>query len=260
MADFITLEKFNAIDGLVHGFGTAFTNDAVGGFDKSDSLEQIEDKKNLTLEFSKKRAVELSGKGFESVLTILQCQRENLLVVRNDMDEKYLPPADTIRCDGIITDKPGILLGIKTADCLPVLICDPIKKVAGAVHAGWMGSYKRILIKAVKRMQKEFGCNPENIMLAMGPSARACCYEVGEEFLERFDSHKDEIIIKKNGKLYFDNIKYNRLQAKALGIDENNISITENCTMCDSEENFYSYRKHGEHCGRMLSYIGFRNK
>jgi len=257
MADFITLNGFNSVDGLVHGFGTAFADSQVGGFADADSFEELERKKDLTLQLAAEKAADISGDSFDAVFTILQCQRDNLLVIDKELDENYLPAADCIRCDGIITNRPGLLIGIKTADCLPILISDPVNRVIAAVHAGWLGSYKRIMMRAVKRMQNEFGSEPANLQLAMGPSARSCCYEVGEEFLERFSRYKEQVLrADEDGQLFFDNVKYNQLQANALGIKPENIHVCDNCTMCDTEESFYSYRKHGDHCGRMLSFIG----
>jgi YfiH family protein len=92
------------------------------------------------------------------------------------------------RADGLITDEPRLLLGIQTADCIPVLVADKKRRVVGAFHAGWRGTVKRIVELAVGRMRLEFGSRPEDLIAAIGPGVGACCYAVGEEVLSEFES------------------------------------------------------------------------
>ena len=92
------------------------------------------------------------------------------------------------KADGLITDEPGLLLGIQTADCIPVLVADRKRRAVGAFHAGWRGTVKRIVELGVGRMRLEFGSRPEDLVAAIGPGVSACCYAVGEEVLSEFES------------------------------------------------------------------------
>lgn len=88
--------------------------------------------------------------------------------------------------DALVTDQPAVLLSVRTADCLPVLIVDPRRRAVAAVHAGWRGLLKRIVEKTVERMHGVFGSEPRDLVAALGPSIRACCYEVGPEVVGAF--------------------------------------------------------------------------
>ena len=87
-----------------------------------------------------------------------------------------------------MTDEPGLLLGIQTADCIPVLVADRRRRAVAAFHAGWRGTVKRIVENGIGRMRMEFGSRPEDLLAAIGPGILACCYAVGEEVLSEFES------------------------------------------------------------------------
>lgn len=95
-------------------------------------------------------------------------------------------PASSTEADGLLTDDPGVVIGVKTADCLPVFFEDPVKQVVGAVHAGWRGLHAGILEKTVAKMTAVYGSCPGDLRAAIGPAIRGCCYEVGPEFGEYF--------------------------------------------------------------------------
>src|SRR5207244_7005375 len=98
------------------------------------------------------------------------------------------PPLGTLTADGLITNVPGLLLTIQTADCVPILLVDVKKKVVGAFHAGWRGTVKRIVEKGVGTMRAEFGSEPKNIHAAIGPCIAQCCYAVGDKVVDQFRS------------------------------------------------------------------------
>ncbi len=159
--------------------------------------------------------------------------------------------------DGIITPLKKIFIGVKVADCLPVLIYDPVREIIGAVHSGWRGTAAGILKKTLFAMEKRFNCKVSNIILAFGPSIKGCCYEVGEEVLEAV-SHQTpskEFIMRRNGKYHIDIAKANLLQALSLGVRYENIWISEDCTYCKNTE-YASYRFHGKKAGRQYGVIG----
>ncbi|MFQ5927676.1 MAG: polyphenol oxidase family protein, partial [Terriglobia bacterium] len=88
--------------------------------------------------------------------------------------------------DALITTEPGLLLAVQVADCLPILLVDPVRRVVAAVHAGWRGTLARIVEKTVGRMQMRFGSEPRRLVAAIGPGIHGCCYEVGREVYERY--------------------------------------------------------------------------
>ena len=168
-------------------------------------------------------------------------------------------------CDGYVTDNKGITLGIKTADCVPILLYysdkNTSRSVISAVHAGWRGTHKNITSVAVLKMI-EMGSVADKIKVAIGPSIRSCCYEVAEEFYQAFcdslgeDNAKLFIkpTIKKDGHYLADLVGINRYLLEKCGILPQNIDVAEVCTFCCQEE-FYSHRRSGNERGTMLSAI-----
>ncbi|MCX8034120.1 MAG: peptidoglycan editing factor PgeF [Thermodesulfovibrio sp.] len=159
--------------------------------------------------------------------------------------------------DGVITDKKGILIGVKVADCLPILLYDPVIKVIAAVHAGWRSTAKGILKKTVIKMSEIFNCKVSNIIIAMGPHIKGCCYEVGQEVIEALNRETPslEYVISLNGKKHVDLAIANRIQALSIGINTENIWISSDCTYCN-HVHYASYRFHGKKAGRQYGIIG----
>lgn len=159
--------------------------------------------------------------------------------------------------DGLITDRRGIFIGVKVADCLPILLYAKDKKVIGAVHSGWRGTAKGILKKALLKMIDSFKVETSEILISIGPSIRGCCYEVGDEVIEalREETEGDSFIISGNGKRKVDLVLANIIQAKRVGIPLDNIWYSDLCTCCNSKI-FASYRKEGKVVGRQYGVIG----
>src|SRR5256885_12822547 len=97
-------------------------------------------------------------------------------------------PQHALAGDGLLTQTPGLLLSIQTADCVLILLFDPVKRVVGAFHAGWRGTAKRIVEKGVGEMQVHFESKSQDIQAAIGPAIGSCCYAVGEEVIDEFHS------------------------------------------------------------------------
>ncbi len=166
------------------------------------------------------------------------------------------------RADAIVSDLEGLLIGVKTADCVPVLIGDPETGAFAAVHAGWRGTLGRIAEKAVDRLVAEYGSSPSDLVCAIGPAASGRCYEVGPEVVEAFGKE-----FSTSGKIFsptsgghalVDLHLANTDQLRAAGVPESNISAAPYCTM-ERTDLFFSYRKdkplHGR-TGRLMSVIG----
>lgn len=189
----------------------------------------------------------------------------------------------TMRADGLMTDDPAVMLGIQTADCVPVLVRDRRTRAVAAFHAGWRGTLKRIVEGGIGKMRLEFGSRPEELEAAIGPAIGACCYAVGEEvrseFLSQF-SYAPELFsevydsdpVKEKYPLLFltarapghsnigpnlhlDLIEANRRQLLDAGLRAESIATAYRCTNCEPEM-FFSYRAEHGFCGRMMSVIG----
>jgi purine-nucleoside/S-methyl-5'-thioadenosine phosphorylase / adenosine deaminase len=169
------------------------------------------------------------------------------------------------RADAIITSSPGIYPAIKTADCLPILLLDPERRVAGAIHAGWRGTVLRITRKVIRIMKSLYGTNPTDLVAGLGPAIGPCCYEVDEVVLKPFRQgfpQAEQFIIKsKSGNrskesLRLDLVGANRFELIQEGVPSTNIHSVELCTSCNSAI-FFSYRRDGVKSGRHLAITGF---
>ena len=179
---------------------------------------------------------------------------------REDAGYGIIRPHDEDYSDAMITAQAGIILCIHTADCVPVVLLDPVKKVAGIVHSGWIGSSKRIAGKTVRKMVDEYKSRPEDIICAMGPYNHSCCYEVGEDVLEHFrESFSDiecEMLFKKKkdkGKYMLDLGGAVSLSMRQEGVKTENIFDEGCCTYHTSI--FSSWRRTGDKKKQMLTYI-----
>lgn len=191
--------------------------------------------------------------------------------------------------DALLTDQPGIVLSVRTADCLPILLVDAQRRAIGAVHAGWRGGLQRIVEKTVGVMRATFGTDPRRVLAAVGPGIRACCYEVGEEVVAAYCGRFT------HGEQFFRPIAPDRsscalanrypllflsphppghapqpgpaacldlagvvvAQLRAAGLPASNIAACDDCTSCRTDL-FFSHRKEGGRTGRMMAVVGIR--
>ena len=169
------------------------------------------------------------------------------------------PSGDPLAGDALIAERRGILLVIRTADCLPVLLSDPRRGVVAAVHCGWRGTAAEILPKVVRSLQAEFASLPSDLTAALGPCIAPACYEVGEEVRSAFaEKGYPENVLRPlrdaPGKYLFDLRAANRFQLCEAGLEEARIFSISCCTHC--EKNLYSYRRDAQKAGRLLNFIG----
>jgi len=153
--------------------------------------------------------------------------------------------------DALVSSIPGQILGIRTADCVPILFVDPVLRAVAAVHAGWRGTNAEIARLCVEKLQSEFGSKLQNIHAAIGPSIGNCCFEVGEEVAERFYRYYPDRV----GLTHVDLVEVNRRQLEEAGIENHRIDVAGLCTMCEPGV-FHSFRRDREQSGRMVSAIG----
>lgn len=208
----------------LNGFLYGFTTKAIG---KEEVIKKFEEN------------------GFK-LLTAHQIHSSKVIKVGKNSKEKVI-------CDGLLTDDRGLFIGVKTADCLPILIFESEKKVAGAIHAGWKGTLKEVALEGIKRMEEEFGSNPRELIAILGPCISVCCYEIGSDVERILLSSFPESIERRGRKSYFDLRRANKNLLLKGGLKEENIYEIPLCTMCE-EDLFFSHRR-GEK-GRNIAFIG----
>jgi hypothetical protein len=269
---------------LWHGFSTRrgglsrvyCPDDAAGelnlGFTAEDDRETVAGNRRLLAEA-------VSGDPNTPLVTIRQIH-SSVLVVAGPEDARRARPA---KGDGVMTGEPGVLLGVQTADCIPVLVADRKRRAVAAFHAGWRGTVKRIVEAGIGRMRLEFGSRPEDLVAAIGPGVGPCCYAVGEEVLSSFESQfaygrelfrevYDADPVRKRypmlfltqrapghspmgPSLHLDLVEANRRQLLDAGLKPGAIERIGGCTSCHMDL-FFSHRASEGHAGRMLSVIG----
>lgn len=155
--------------------------------------------------------------------------------------------------DALISAEPGLTIGVRTADCVPVLLLDPKTRAVAAVHAGWRGTAASIVRNTIAKLQAEYGSAPADLQAAIGPCIRACCYEVSEDVAARFPP-EHRLYAAGGLRPHLDLASANREQLRDAGIAENNIFDCGLCTRCLAGQ-FFSYRRDPDDPGRMLSFI-----
>lgn len=160
-------------------------------------------------------------------------------------------------CDALYTREADLLIGVFTADCVPILLYDPIEKLIAAIHSGWMGTVKQITAKTLRRLIDEEGCLPHNIHAFIGASIAYHSFEVGMEVVAQIQALPFDvaayIIEKGNQKAYVDNSGLNYQMLINAGVLKEHITIDKNDTFAENES-FFSYRR-DKQCGRHLSFI-----
>lgn len=161
--------------------------------------------------------------------------------------------------DALITNEPGLFICVQTADCVPIMLFDPEKKVVAAIHAGWKGTVSKIAKKTVQRMVEKFGCNPADIVAGIGPSIHMHAYEVGAEVVEAVEAsfNNSPALLKPSlneGRAFLDLWEANQTVLIESGIQEENIEVMGLCSF-EQADLFFSARRDGADTGRMVSGI-----
>lgn len=188
------------------------------------------------------------GEKIEDFYSIKQVHGNAVVHLKNNNFDKSMIE----EADAVMTDVAGVAIGVRTADCLPMLMVDPKHHAVAAVHAGWKGTELNIACTTLEAMSGAFGSHPEDIKVVFGPCIRECCYKVGEEFLRIFSNDTTY----KEGYPYFNLPGANLRQLQAAGVNLKNVSDGGICTCC--QKGFYSYRRNKEKAGRMLHLILLR--
>jgi YfiH family protein len=197
------------------------------GWTKEDPAE--------TVVANRKRLVETVGSGGEwDLVTMRQVHGNFVRPVIRDGSALATPDGKaTQESDGLVTSETGLMLGVQTADCVPLLLADTRLRAVAAIHAGWRGTVARIAEQGVATMEREFGSRPEDIVAAIGPAIRLCCFAVGEEVREKFQSefvYAEDLFVERDGQVYGDLHTANQRQLIGAGLPEAAVTVMAQCS------------------------------
>ena len=241
---------------------TAFSSTRQGGYSEGRygefNINRYCGDSEEAIQKNRETLCQLLGIEDHSLLMPHQVHLAEIAVVDREMltlpTEEILQKLDGI--DALMTNEAGVCIGVSTADCIPVLLYDPIQRASCAIHAGWRGTVQRIVEKAVTRMTEVFGSDPQNLIAQIGPGIHLESFEVGDEVYQTFEKKgfPMELISKKYEKWHIDLPECNRLQLVAAGIPETHIAISPVCTFQQSDT-FFSARKLSINSGRIFTGI-----
>ncbi len=243
-------------NGFANGFSTRLGG--VSDFPKNDlNLAGFDEDAHENIFENRRRFLNVFDKDFQ-LATAWQVHGDDVKIVRNQTDAKNSEE----KFDALVSKLKNILVGVKTADCVPMLLGDTKTKAFAAVHAGWRGTVESIAVKAVEKMRKEFGTDPQDLIAAIGPAATCKNYEIGQDvidaFSKKFSTGGKLFTPTRDGHALIDLYKANKDQLLSIGVLPENIQVAPFCTM-ERTDLFFSYRVekrlYGK-TGRLLSVIG----
>jgi YfiH family protein len=273
--------RLRQIPWLIHGFSTrpggysrAYGGHALNlGFTKTDAKAAVERNRAAFL-----LRLGVDGRRPSPMVTLRQ--------VHSDLIHRVSTvPDPSLVGDGLMTDTPGPVLAVQTADCLPVIMVDPNQRAVAVLHAGWRGTVKRIVEKGVGEMRRQFGSRPRDLLAAIGPGVHSCCYGVGEEVRQHFESQfayalelfrevKESDPVREKYpllflsarapghsnlpvKIFLDLVEANRRQLLDAGVSAQNVETVPLCTSCHTDL-LFSHRAERGATGRLMGAVGIR--
>jgi polyphenol oxidase len=286
MLDVVRAPRWSKFAWLIHGFSTRLGGNTTvyrpGEPELNLSFTDSDDQKNVAANRGLFVSAASAGKHVLGLVTLRQIH-SSLICRVSAKDVHENGKVAVLKGDGLMTDEPGVLLGIQTADCIPVLVADRKNRAVAAFHAGWRGTVARIVENGVGRMRVEFGSRPEHLIASIGPGIGQCCYAVGQEVRDQFESqflyapelfrevYDSDPVREKYPMLFLtarapghselgpamhlDLVEANRRQLLAAGLKKGAISLTGQCTGCHTDR-FFSHRAERGFTGRMMNVVG----
>ncbi len=242
---FLAAEAFRAAGGVVHGFSTRLGGVSEGifsslnlGFNRGDNPDHVRE--------NYRRFCAAIGADADRIVMTGQIHETEIRTATPDLIKADICTPTGYDCDGLISNQPGLVLTIFTADCIPVLLYDPVRRVIAAVHAGWRGTAKNIAGKAVNKMQQDYGCQPEHILTAIGPGISRCCFETHSDVPDAMaaslgDIASPHITSLPDGKFKVDLKAINAALLMRAGVTADHVEISADCTACLCET-YWSHR------------------
>lgn len=256
---------FNQTDMVKHGFSTRLGGVSTGiyasmnlGQSRGDDPEKVQENYRII--------ADTIGVSTGQMVCSDQTHTTNVKVVtKEDAGKGLLHPKDYQDIDGLITNVPGLCLVTYYADCVPLLFLDPVQKVIASSHSGWRGTVGHMGEITIQKMQSEFGCRPEHILAAIGPSICQDCYEVSEDVIQQFQQAFPENIWadlyyrKENGKYQLNLWKANEWILLNSGILPEHLAVTNLCTCCNSDLLFSHRASHGKR-GTLAAFLALKEE
>jgi len=281
--EILRAQSLSSLPWLVHGFSTrqGGVSTCYGGETLNLGLTQHDRRENV----ERNRAQFSAAVGAKSedrcVWPLVQLKQMHSSVVHR----VTAAPREPLVGDGLMTNAAGLLLAVKTADCVPVLVADVKHRAVAAFHAGWRGTVARVVEKGIGEMRRQFGSVPRDLRAVLGPCIQRCCYQVGSEVCAEFESqfayandlfeevfdgnaiHARYPLLFLNQRapghgepgpeIHLDLVQANKRQLQDAGIYEQQITVVGGCTACDTTR-FFSHRAEFGKTGRMMAVIGIR--
>ncbi|WP_462331734.1 peptidoglycan editing factor PgeF [Schwartzia sp. (in: firmicutes)] len=256
--------RFSKLDHpeLVQAVSTRFGGVSKAPYDSLNLALHVGDDGSAVIE-NRKRFCGALGISFSALTTPEQIHGDKIVrVTADEIGRGRMSYDDAIKgTDALMTDVPGVSLMLCYADCTPLMFFDPVKHVIAVAHGGWKGTHLGIAGKTISAMHEAYGCEPKNILAAIGPAIGPSCYEVGDEVAGKFsEAYPDDAkyILSRQGEKYHLNLwEANRLQFIRAGIREENIDSAESCTQHNAQI-FYSYRASGGKTGRIAALLSLK--
>ena len=260
---FLTYPLFEKTGVVKSAFSTRIGGVSKGCYESMNlSFDRGDDKDAVMENFQ--RIASAIGTNCHDMVLSRQTHTANVRVVtEEDKGKGIVRERDYTDVDGLVTNVPGICLVTSYADCVPLYFVDPIKKVIGLSHSGWRGTVGKIGKETVRVMKEHIGCDPADILAAVGPSICQDCYEVSGDVIEKFKEAFDEkdwdnlFYRKNNGKYQLDLWKANESVFRESGICKEHIAVTNVCTHCNSKI-LYSHRETGDKRGNLCAFLALK--
>ena len=256
---YLTYNSLSEIDFINHAFSTRLGGVSTDEFTSMNlAFNRGDSPENVTENY--KRFCKSAGFDYESLIASSQDHHTFVrAVTKENVGVGIYKPKDIESVDALITNEPGVTLVTYYADCTPLFFVDTKQKAIGLAHAGWRGTVGRIGDNVVKKMQSLYGTDPSDIKAAIGPAISVCCYEVDKPCADNFlaldelDSTKF-VFPKGNGKFMIDLLETNRQILVHAGVKNENITVSDVCTNCNSEL-LWSHRATKGHRGTMSAFM-----
>ena len=256
---YLTHNSLSEIDFINHAFSTRLGGVSTDEFTSMNlAFNRGDSPENVTENY--KRFCKSAGFDYESLTASSQDHHTFVrAVTKENVGVGIYKPKDIESVDALITNEPGVTLVTYYADCTPLFFVDTKQKAIGLAHAGWRGTVGRIGDNVIKKMQSLYGSDPSDIKAAIGPAISVCCYEVDKPCADNFlaldelDSTKF-VFPKGNGKFMIDLLETNRQILVHAGVKNENITVSDVCTNCNSEL-LWSHRATKGHRGTMSAFM-----
>jgi polyphenol oxidase len=261
---YLQLPSLCGYPGLFHGFSTRRGGVSWGAFSSLNLSFEVGDDPDAVEE---NRSRLRSDMGIENLplVKVRQVHGDGISVIGEETVKRPGFPEELLShpADALVTGIPGVTLAISVADCVPILLFDPRKRVIAAVHAGWRSTAAGLADKVVRTLRETFGTRPEDCVVGIGPSIGICCYEVDrpvmEAFAEFFPNWEGLVRDRGEGRWHLDLAQANRILLQESGVNPKAISSSGRCVSC-CRDLFFSHRRDGKRTGRTMGLIAMKTE